>query len=61
VIIEQRVTQEDGYLTIIDPDRGIGLVCEPLVGRPRSWRVISLFIRMDKPETAEFVTEYGKN
>lgn len=60
----------DGYLTIIDPARGVGLICEPLKIRPTTirnarrnayWRVISLYLRESKHETADFVTDCGRN
>lgn len=61
---------DDGYLLIIDPPRGIGLICEPIKLRARtnsrmqdgaSWRVISLFLRPSNAETADFTTDYGRN
>lgn len=63
---------DDGYLTVIDPVRGVGLICEPLKivppKRPQarrdrvvSWRVVSMFLRPSNGTTVDFVTDYGRS
>jgi hypothetical protein len=62
-------TTHDGYLTVIDPARGIGLVCEPRELKRACpchrgvalWMVSLLLLRTDSPQTQEFTLYLGKN
>jgi hypothetical protein len=55
------VRHDDGYLTVTDPDRGIGIIAESLTLPAPSWGVLFLIHCMDRPALAQWRVEYGKN